>query len=158
MPTRLLLAALTTALVAACTHVPPRLNLNEKEAAIFSWLDCEECYNGQYEYVISLGPQVKRLLEQAAGHGGVFGASLDARRLNYYQRSRRAAADIFGFDIGSLTPAQEAQVHSRADELATIYVNNDKRRHAQRADKALSNLNRTDCTGCNSLGELRREG
>ncbi len=136
------------ALTAGCTSrpPPPALSDDEQGRAIYNWLDCEECYNGQYEYVIYLGRQVRPRLELIVANEGD-SEVLEERRRQYAERLRPRVAEILSIELERATEAERVRVDSETRRVVEFYIGGDLRRHAARARIALDNLSRSPPSG-----------
>lgn len=88
-------AALVPALILAGCAAQPEIVASrvQQERAVANWLNCEECWNRQFEHVVALGPDVIPLLrryleDRQACRDGDRAANLG----ELYERIRRANA------------------------------------------------------------------
>lgn len=134
---RITLFSLAALLLAGCPSRPPApAGLDEQQLtkAVLDYLDCDECVEGQYEYLISLGWQVQGLLVKAENLEPPFSAILADRKARYEEQAIDAVARRLG------QPRTSADVESRAVELADLYIAGDERRYRTRAARAREHL------------------
>ena len=147
-PVSAIVIGFAIALGAGCTSrpPPPALSDDAQDDAIYNWLDCEECYNGQYEYVTYLGRQIRPRLARIVANDGD-SEVLRERRREYAERLRPRVAEILGVDLARATEADLVRVNSETRRAVEFYIGGDLRRHAARARIALDNLSRSPPSG-----------
>lgn len=139
-------AGIALALTAGCTsQPPPALSDREQSEALYNWLDCDECYNGQYQYVTYLGRQMRPRLEEIVANDGD-SEVLQLRRRAYAERLRPRVAELLGIDLERATEAELARVNAETRRVVAFYIGGDQRRHLARAKSALDDLSRRSPT------------
>jgi hypothetical protein len=133
-------------LLGACAAAPapvPVLNDSEKFHAVLSWMECDECYSRQLEYVVGLGSQMNDMLDDARRGAGRFEAVLDVKRAHYLELGRQVGVRTMGLDPENVSEAERASVERYAERFADHFIGGDRRRYAARAEAALARLGRS---------------
>ena len=142
MKVLLLIVGLSICAIAEGATMALTLSETQLRRAVLDYLDCDECIEHEYEYVVYLGPQVRTTLEAARDGAPPFETMLVERETRYFERGRFAAALVLGFPLDTANADQLGRIDSMARRYASYIIQGDRDRYRRKAERALGNLSR----------------